>query len=395
MTKILIVGAGYGGVATAVGLEKQGQPFTLVNKHDYHYFTTLMHETAGGRSERYEDYKADLGEILRADTSAIVVDTVQELRPQENKVIGENGEYDYEYCVVSLGNAPEYFGIPGMQENAFVLRSLDTAKRIHAHIEDQFATFQEDGDETKLKVIVGGAGLTGIELCGELADSLPELATRYDIPLDKVELINLEAAPTILPMLDEKLREKATHILESKGVQLRTGTAIVKVNPDQVELKTGETIEAKTIIWTGGVRANPLIKEAGFETDNKGRAKVNEFLQSVDFSNVFVIGDSAWFTGPDGRPLPPTAQAAEQMGTHLVKNLRHGMNGEPMEPFQFHNLGTLASLGHELGVGSVKGMATTGVPASLMKEATKVKYLWHIGGMRMISKKRGQLSRKR
>lgn len=394
MTKILIVGAGYGGVATAVGLEKQGQPFTLVNKHDYHYFTTLMHETAGGRSERFEDYKADLNEILRADDSQIVVDTVKELRPQENKVLGEQGEYDYDYCVVSLGNAPEYFGIPGMHENALVLRSLDTAMQIHEHIEYQFATFRDDGDETKLKVIVGGAGLTGIELCGELADSLPELAMRYEIPLDKVELINLEAAPTILPMLDEKLREKAAHILDSKGVQLRTGTAIVKVNPNQVELKTGETIDAKTIIWTGGVRANPLIKDAGFETDNKGRAKVNEFLQSVDFSNVFVIGDSAWFTGPDGKPLPPTAQAAEQMGGHLVKNLLHMMNGEQMEPFVFHNLGTLASLGHELGVGSVKGMATTGVPASLMKEATKVKYLWHLGGMRMLSKKRGQLSRK-
>ncbi|MGZ4032219.1 MAG: NAD(P)/FAD-dependent oxidoreductase, partial [Tumebacillaceae bacterium] len=280
MTKILIVGAGYGGVATAVGLEKHGQPFTLVNKHDYHYFTTLMHETAGGRSERYEDYKADLTEILRADTSRIVVDTVQELRPQENKVVGEQGTYDYDYCVVALGNAPEYFGIPGMQENALVLRSLETSKQIHEHIEKQFASFKEDGDERKLKIIVGGAGLTGIELCGELAETLPELAMYYDLPLEKVELINLEAAPTILPMLDEKLRERAADILDSKGVQLRTGTAIVKVNPNQVELKTGETLDAMTIIWTGGVRANPLIKEAGFETDNKGRAKVNEFLQS-------------------------------------------------------------------------------------------------------------------
>ncbi|MGZ4163479.1 MAG: NAD(P)/FAD-dependent oxidoreductase, partial [Tumebacillaceae bacterium] len=296
--------------------------------------------------------------------------------------------------VVALGNAPEYFGIPGMQENALVLRSLETSKQIHEHIEKQFASFKEDGDERKLKIIVGGAGLTGIELCGELAETLPELAMYYDLPLEKVELINLEAAPTILPMLDEKLRERATDILDSKGVQLRTGTAIVKVNPNQVELKTGETLDAMTIIWTGGVRANPLIKEAGFETDNKGRAKVNEFLQSVDFANVFVIGDSAWFIGPDGKPLAPTAQAAEQMGTHLVTNLLSHIKGQSMVPFTFNNLGTLASLGQELGVGSVKGMATTGVPASLMKEATKVKYLWHLGGMRMLSKKRGQLRRR-
>jgi NADH dehydrogenase len=320
---------------------------------------------------------------------------VTELRPQENKVITDQGEFEYDYLVVALGNAPEYFGVPGMAEHAMLLRSYETARKLHEHIEHMFRLYRDDRDESRLRIIVGGAGLTGIELCGELAEWLPDLIETYHVPEDKVQLINLEAAPTILPMLEESLRKAAEEILTKKGVTLRTGTPIVKVNRDQVELKTGEVIDAKTIVWTGGVRANPLIAQSGFEVDPKGRAKVNEYLQSTDFPDVFVIGDSAWFTGPDGKPLPPTGQAAMQMGAHVAKNLLHLLNGRPMEKFEFHYLGTLASLGAEVGVGNVKGLKTKGVTAGLMKEASKAKYLWMLGGMRVLRQKRGQFKVRR
>lgn len=393
MANLLILGAGYGGVSVAKTFEKAGQPFSLINKHEYHYFTTLLHEPAGGRN-KFEEYSVPLRDILRQPSSEIVKATVTELKPQERKVVTDRGELEYDYLVIALGNAPEYFGIPGMQENALVLRSLDTARRLREHIEQTFASWRDDPDDAKLRILVGGAGLTGIELCGELGDWMPELAAQYGLPLEKIEVINLEAAPTILPMLDEELRAEAQRVLESKGVQLRTGTAIVQVNPNQVELKTGETLDAGTIIWTGGVRANPLIQQAGFEVDPKGRAKVNEFCQSVDYANVFVIGDSAWFTGVDGKPLPPTGQAAEQMGEAVARNVTALLNDVPMQPFRFHNLGTLASLGAEVGVGSVKGLRTKGVSAALMKEGSKVKYLLHLGGLRMLSQKRGQFKRK-
>ncbi|MGB8957315.1 MAG: NAD(P)/FAD-dependent oxidoreductase [Tumebacillaceae bacterium] len=394
MAKILILGAGYGGISTAVELERRDQPFTLINKHDYHYFTTLLHEAAGGRND-VEEYRVGLREILHRDTSEIRKATVQALRPQENKCVLDGGEeVPYDTLVIALGNAPEYFGIPGMAENALLLRSLVTAKHIREHIENMVASYRDEPDPAKLRILVGGAGLTGVELCGELAEWLPELAAKYGVTREQIELINLEAAPTILPMLDEELRQNAENVLKSKGVQLRTGTAIVKVNPNQVELKTGEVLDARTIIWTGGVRANPLIKEAGFDVDNKGRAKVNEFLQSVEFPNVFVIGDSACFIGPDGKPLPPTGQVATQMGELCAENIARQQKGEGLATFHFKNMGTLASLGHDVGVGQVKNMHTRGVTAGLLKEATKVKYLWKLGGLRMLAKKRGQLRRK-
>lgn len=394
MAKILIAGAGYGGLTCAVELEKAGQPFTLINKHDYHYFTTLLHEPAGGRN-KFEEYKVNLHDVLRKDSSKLVKGVVNGLSPQDNKVLTDKGELSYDYLILALGNAPEYFGIPGMAEHAMLLRSWDTARKIHEHIEHMFRMYRDDRDETRLRIIVGGAGLTGIELCGELAEWMPELMATYHVPAEKVQLINLEAAPTILPMLDEGLRKAAEEVLTKKGVQLRTGTAIVKVNENQVELKTGEVIDARTIIWTGGVRANPLIAAAGFEVDPRGRAKVNEHLQSVDFSNVFVIGDSAWFTGPDGKPLPPTGQAATQMGAVAAHNVLRIMKREPLETFTLNYMGTLASLGAEVGVGNVKGMKTKGVSAALMKEGSKLKYLWQLGGLRLVNKKRGQLSSRR
>jgi NADH dehydrogenase len=389
MTRIIILGAGYAGMACSVRLQKLGIPFTLINKHRYHYFTTLLHELAGGRNDA-EEYYVDISEVLNTDKVTLIKDVVTTLRPQENTVVTEQGEYEYDYLVFALGNAPEYFGIPGLKEHALVLRSLETAKEIREHIEEQFLLYNQDQDATRLRIVVGGAGLTGIEFVGELADWLPQLTTAYRVPSHLVEVINIEAAPVILPMLDKSLQETAMDVLTKKGMKIRTGEKITRVGEHEVELASGEKIEAKTIIWTGGVRANPLLAEAGFETDPRGRAKVNEYLQSVDFNNVFVLGDSSCFIGPDGKPLPPTGQLASQMGDHCAKNIQALLHRQEMKPFEFHYMGTLASLGSEVGVGSIKGFKTSGVSAGLLKEMTKVKYLYNLGGLRMIMKKRGQ-----
>lgn len=392
MAKILILGAGYGGMAAAVKMQKSRIPFTIVNKHSYHYFTTLLHEPAGGRND-FDPYYVEISDILKGPEATITKDTIVELKPEEKRVIGKHGEYTYDYLVFALGNAPEFFGIPGLAEHSLLLRSLETAKEIRSHIENMFADYAVDKDPSRIRIVVGGAGLTGVELCGELAEWLPHLASKYRIPDSKIELINLEAAPTILPMLDQRLQDTAREVLESKGVRIRTNEKIVRVGENEVELATGEKIETKTIIWTGGVRANPLLAQAGFDCDPRGRAKVNEFLQSVDYPEIFVIGDSAAFIGEDGRPLPPTAQLATQMGDHVVDNVLALMKGEPLKKFTFNYMGTLASLGSEVGVGNVKGFRTKGVTATLMKEASKAKWLINLGGVSLLAKKNKQFTR--
>lgn len=392
MAKVLILGAGYGGMTAGARMQKEKMPFTLINKHSYHYFTTLLHEPAGGRND-FEPYSVEISDVLHGPETTIVKDEITRIDANEKKVFGKKGEYSYDYLIYALGNAPEFFGIPGLAEHSMLLRSLETAKDIRSHIEQMFAEYAADKDPSRLRIVVGGAGLTGIELCGELADWLPHLAAKHHISDSNIELINLEAAPTILPMLDKRLQDAAFDVLSNKGAKIRTNEKIVRVDENLVELASGEKIEAKTIIWTGGVRANPLLSQSGFECDPRGRAKVNEFLQSVNHPEIFVLGDSACFIGEDGRPLPPTAQLAGQMGDHVVENVKALMHGQPLKKFEFNYMGTLASLGPSSGVGSVKGFKTKGLTATFLKEASKAKYLVSIGGLSLLAKKNRQFTK--
>ncbi|GMA52129.1 NADH dehydrogenase [Alicyclobacillus contaminans] len=385
MSKILILGAGYAGMTTAVGLEKISEPFTLVNKHPYHYMATLLHEAAGGRGDAM-NYTVPIRDVLRKPTSTIVEDEITGIDREKKQVQGKNGSYDYDYLVITLGWISEYFGIPGMAENSLSIMDVNSALNIRNHIEEEFKKYKEDGDKRHLTIVIGGAGLTGIELVGELVDWLPELCLKYGIDRNDVDLQNIEAMPTILPMVSEALRDVAAKTLTERGARLRTNTKLVKVDPGVVHLEGGEAVEAGTIVWTGGVRANPLLEKAGFTVDRRGRAKVNEFLQSVDDPHVFIGGDCAWFE-VDGRPIPPTAQAAMQMGPVLADNVSAAIYGQPMKPFHFHNMGTLASLGREVGVGQVGGLPVRGVLAAMFKEGSKVKYLWQLGGARLTADK--------
>jgi NADH dehydrogenase len=392
MPSIVILGAGYGGVTAAKRFEKMRIPFTIVNRYPYHQLMTLLHEPAGGH-DNFSDYQVNLMDILDEELATIVVDRVTRLDPQQNRVELEKGTLVYDYLIVALGSEPEFFGIPGLKENSLQLWDYQSAKRIHEHIESRFAAFPESADPADVTIVVGGAGLTGIELLGELAAWIPELCQKYGINPAIPKLVNVEAASEILPMISPPLRERALQVLTEKGVVFRTGAKIVKVEPDLVHLEEGESIQTKTMIWTGGVRANPLLAAAGFTVDSKGRAKINSTLQSVDHPNVLVIGDCALVLGKNGKPMPPTAQLATQMGGVAAENVRRMLLGQNAKTFTPRILGTLASLGPGKGIGTIRGLNTAGTTASVLKDLTKIRYLWNIGGLKLLAKKRGQLRR--
>ncbi|KRW91686.1 pyridine nucleotide-disulfide oxidoreductase [Alicyclobacillus tengchongensis] len=382
MSKIVIVGAGYAGMMAAAHLDREGIPFTIVNNHDYHYLTILLHEAAGGRDDG-EKYAIPIKEVLRKDTSELVVAEVTGIDKANRVVKTSTGDISYDYLIYSLGWVSEYFGIKGLKEYSLSITNLDSAIEIRKHIDNQFQLYTQDGDERHLRIALGGAGLTGIELMGELLDYLPKLCKSLNIPWEKVDLQCIEAMPTILPMVAEHLRPFVVETYTKKGGKLRTGTKINEVTEGVIHLDGGETVEAGTIIWTGGVRANPLLSESGFTVDRRGRAKVNEFMQSVDDEVIFIAGDSAWAEDANGRPYPPTAQNAEQMGALAAKNIMLRERRRPMEPFHPRDWGTLCSLGAEVGVGSFMGVPIKGVMGALAKEGSKAKYLWELGGMRL------------
>ncbi|MCM3718758.1 NAD(P)/FAD-dependent oxidoreductase [Fictibacillus phosphorivorans] len=389
--KILILGGGYGGIMSAVRLQKElgsdEAEVTLVNKHNYHYQTTWLHENAAG-TLHHDKTRIMIDDIIDMNKVNFVQDTVVEIKKDEKRVVLENQELTYDYLVIALGSDPETFGIQGLKENAFSIRSINSVRKIREHIDYSFARYNNEGQKDELiTIVVGGAGFTGIEFVGELADRVPELCREYDIPREKVRIVNIEAAPTVLPGFDEELVEYAINNLERRGIEFLVNTPIKECNTDGVVLANGEEIKANTIVWTGGVRGNHLIEEAGFET-MRGRVKVDKDLRMPGYEYIFVAGDCALIIDEEAnRPYPPTAQIAIQQAYTIGRNIKALMNGGKLEEFKPDIKGTVASLGKGEAIGKVGNKKLFGATASAMKKVIDNRYLFLLGGIPMVIKK--------
>lgn len=391
--RILILGAGYGGMMTASRLSKQlgynDAEIVLVNKHDYHYQTTWLHEPAAG-TLHHDRTRMRIESVIDTNKIKFLKDVVVEIKTAEKKVILESGEMEYDYLVIGLGSEPETFGIPGVEEHAFAIRSVNSVRHIREHIEYKFASY--NGSDVKhdedLTFIIAGAGFTGIEFVGELTERIPELCKEYDIAREKVRIISIEAATTALPGFDPELVEYAMNILEKRGVEFKINTPIKEVTKDGVLLASGEEIKSKTIVWTTGVRGSSVLDKSGFET-MRGRIQVEPDLRVPGFEDVFVIGDCAIIIDETtNRPFPPTAQIAIQQSSTLAKNIKalvHGSNN--LEAFKADIKGTVASLGGKEAIGVVGSKKLFGTPAAAMKKVIDNRYLFLLGGLPLVVKK--------
>ncbi|MWC29566.1 NAD(P)/FAD-dependent oxidoreductase [Paenibacillus sp. MMS18-CY102] len=392
--KIVILGAGYGGVLTALRLQKQlnynEADVTLVNKHDYHYITTHLHMPAAG-TDNPENARVSISKLIDEFKIDFVKSTVVQIRPQDKKVILEDGTLSYDYLVIGLGGEPETFGIPGLLENAMNIRSINSVRLIREHIEYQFARFKREPHRTDyLTFVVGGAGFTGIEFIGELADRIPELCREFDVDPNMVKIYNVEAGPSALPGFDPELVEYAMNVLTKKGVTFKIGTAIKSCSQDGVVVQKGEEpaeeIRSQTVIWSGGVRGNRLIEEAGFET-MRGRVKIDDNLRAPGSDHVYIVGDNSLMFNEEGRPYPPTAQIAMQQGVVCAHNLVASIRNQPLKKFVFSNKGTVASLGKGEAVGIAFGKKYKGRFAALLKKVIDIRYLFIIGGLPLVFRK--------
>ncbi len=389
-THIVILGAGYGGVVSAQGLVKllgkHNIKVTLINKHLYHQIITQLHEPASGHAYA-DDIRVPLSKLIDKRIN-LFKGVVSKIEPKSKKVtLEDHTVIDYDHLIVALGSDPEYFNIPGLREYSYPLRSLNAARMIKVHIEGCLARYKVNPQETGLlNFVVGGAGFTGIEIAGELAEWLPKVTEEFDVTMDKVKLICAEASPQVLPGFDPELAKSTEEILLSKGIDLRLTSPIDEVGPDFVKIK-GEVIPTKTVIWTGGVRGHRLIDESGFKAE-RGRAYINKYLQAIDFENVFIIGDSSLAIDDSGKILPPTAQVTIQQSQHLVINLNKLLSGEEMVPFTFNNKGVVATVGRDDAVGFVfNKYRLKGKHAVWMKQLVNNRYLFIIGGLPLVIKK--------
>ncbi|MGE7842599.1 NAD(P)/FAD-dependent oxidoreductase [Lysinibacillus sp. NPDC093712] len=383
--EIVILGAGYAGVLTALTARKylsaDEAKITVVNQFPTHQIITELHRLAGGTIAEGA-VALPLKKIFKGLDIDVQIAKVTKFNVDTKKVDLDNGyTLSYDTLVVSLGSQTGFFGIPGLEENSMVLKSVNDANKINRHIEDRIKAYSQSKDEADATIVIGGGGLTGVELVGEIVDNFPKIAAKHGVNFADLKIKLVEAGPKILPVLPDVLIERATESLAKRGVEFITGTPVTGVEGNVISLKDREPIVANTFIWTGGVAALPMVAESGLAAD-RGKATINEFLQSTSHEDVFVIGDaSVALPGDGGRPLyAPTAQVAWQMGECAGYNLFAQYKNQEMKTFSAVNSGTLASLGRKDAVATIGASNTQlkGLPATLMKEASNIRYLTHI-----------------
>ncbi|MEY8559350.1 NAD(P)/FAD-dependent oxidoreductase [Jeotgalicoccus halotolerans] len=386
--KVLVLGAGYAGLSAVSKLQKiigvQEADITLINKNEYHYEATWLHETAAG-SMNWEEGVYPIAKVVDNMRVRFIPAEVTKIDRDAQVVETTQGEFSFDTLVVALGFESESFGIKGMDEFATTIVSPETAVRTREEIEQNFINYKTSKDPKDLSILVGGAGFTGVEFLGELVETLPELCKMHGIDYNQVKITCVEAMPTMLPMFSEELTQHAVNFLESRGVEFMLGTAIVAANENGFVVKVNDEekqLEASSVVWTAGVRGSRLMEES-FEGVKRGRIVVKDDLTVDGYPNIFAIGDVAAVmngTGENARPYPTTAQIAMQLGEHTAKNIKLKLNGEKMEPFAYDDKGTVCSLGTKDGIGVVLGREIKGKPAAFMKKVIDTRAVLKIGG---------------
>ncbi|RSD28278.1 NAD(P)/FAD-dependent oxidoreductase [Mesobacillus subterraneus] len=387
--KVVILGAGYGGLITSRQLEntlRNGEAdVTLINKHDYHYISTQLHKTGAGTACD-EKITLHIPDLLQTNKVQFKKGTIQDVDFKNQTVRLESGEdVEYDYLLICLGFDVATFGIPGVEENAFKIRSFRSTKSIYNHMLRQFAAYKEDKDPSRLTFAVAGAGFTGIEMVGELVETLPKLCKKYDVPIEDTRIINIEASETVLPGFDKEAIAFTSQYLKKNGVELMTSTKIHECTPASIILDNGETLPSRTLIWSGGVRGNALLEKLDVPV-SRGRIEVDEFLRVKGMNNVFCIGDAALFMKEGQQQLPPTAQVAIQQAETCGPNIVASLRGETLKAFEYHHKGTVASIGNRAAVGKVFGLKISGLFAAFMKQVIEARYLFVLGGPSLIIK---------
>lgn len=390
--RIVVLGAGYGGLQAAKTLhkklKKQDIDILLIDQNDHHTLLTELHEVAGHRIEP-DGVKVSVQHVLEYTKVCFVQDKILAADLEAQVLTSAENTYPYDYLVLAAGSEPAYFEIPGIEEHGFTLWSLEDAKAIRAHILKMFAKAAQETDPALraayLTFVVGGGGFTGVEMIGELMEWTRSLCKQFHVSREEIKLVLVEALPTILPILNDKLIKKSTAFMEKRGVKILVNAPIVKVSPDSLTVKGGKAIPARTVIWTGGIQTKAFVKDLGITLGNRNRIVVNDCLQTLEYPNVYAIGDNMEFSEDNGEVLPPLVETALQSGKCAANNIASELSGKEKEPFKASLHGVMVSIGSVFAVAQLKGMPLlSGIWAMLMKHLVNLHYLFEIGGFELI-----------
>jgi NADH dehydrogenase len=380
LPRVVIVGAGFGGLRAARGLHNSPVQVTVIDRQNHHLFQPLLYWVAtAGLSPA--DICSPIRGILRNQKNVeVFMDEVTGVDMQEQRVLMGDRSVPYEYLVLATGVHDNYFGHPEWEHNAPGLKTIVDAISLRRKILLAFEGAEIETDPEKVKALLTfvlvGAGPTGVEMAGAISE-LAHKALAFDfrhIDTRMTRIILIEAGPRILPAFPETLSQKTQEKLISMGVEIRTGTPVTDMDEHRVVVD-GERINASTIIWGAGVSASSAGKWLGTEVDRAGRVKVSNDLSIPGHPNVFVIGDTASFI-QDGKPLPGVAQVAMQGGNYVASVISHRVKGKELnKPFYYRDKGNLATVGRSFAIIDIGNIRLTGFFAWLMWLAVHIYFL--------------------
>lgn len=352
---IAIVGAGFGGLRAARALRGAPARVVLIDRRNYHLFQPLLYQVATAglspdeiaypvrailRSQRNLEFR--MAEVEKADLGA-------------KRLRLSTGDLDYDYLVLAVGGATNYFGLDSVARNAFGLKDIDDAVHIRNHLLRMFELAAQELDPDRrralLTFIVVGGGPTGVESAGALSELIRLVLTKdyRGVNFKEARVILLEATDKLLAAYPEHLREATAETLWSKKIEVRFMAAVADFDGARVMLRGGEVIPTHTLIWAAGVKAAALVNALGVGQDRLGRVAVTPSLQIPDHPEVFVIGDAACLES-GGQPLPMIAPVAIQQAETAATNIKRLLAGRPTAGFVYKDPGTLATIGRNAAV---------------------------------------------
>jgi NADH dehydrogenase len=369
---VVIVGAGFGGLEAAKSLRNAPAQVTLVDRNNYHKFQPLLYEVAMAGLEP-DDIAHNVRNIFRGnETVRFRLGTVVDL-DLENRLVhlGGSAPLGYDHLILAAGAVSNDFGIPGVREHGYPLKNVPDAVNLRNHVLRQFERYdrkREQAEPGTLTFVVVGGGPTGVEMAGALVELFDTLDADFAgfQSREQARCILLEMQDDLLPPYQQSLQTYTRRVLEERGVEVRTGTAVERVEADAVHLDDGSTIPSRTLIWAAGVKASPVADLVGTEQAPDGRVVVSEDLSVPGHPQVYAVGDMAAIEGQDGYE-PQLAQVALQSGAHAAEQVLRDVRGGDPEPFSYSDYGKMATIGRNAAVAELAGGITfKGVVAWLL-----------------------------
>ena len=379
--RVIIVGGGFGGLRAAQALKSDLVEVTVIDRRNYHLFQPLLYQVATGSLSPGQISAPLRGVLSRQKNTRVLLGSVEDVDPDSKQVfLADGAVLPYDSLIIATGSQTSYFGHDDWQEWAPGLKSIEEATTIRHKILYAFEVAERITDPTQrrawLTFVIVGAGPTGVELAGAIAEIARQTLKndfRYIRP-EESQIILLDGAPRVLMPFPEDLAEKAKQSLVKLGVTVRCGTMVKEVDQRGLTIETEkelDRIEARTVIWAGGITASSLgeilARRTKAETDKGGRIKVKPDLTIPDYSDIYVIGDLACSIDAHGRSLPGLAQVAMQGGSYAARAILRRVKGQQELPaFRYFDKGSLAVIGRAAAVANIFGLRLSGILAWLV-----------------------------